>query len=265
MSTARSPIIDAHNHVWPDAVAERALRGNVPDMDVIGDGKVSGLMKVKREAGIDLSVCLAVANNPGQVESANRFIGGLDREHFVPFGTIHPNASPEENLRHLRTHGVQGVKLHPIFQRFRLDDTALYDVLAAIEGEFPTIIHVGAGGGGDGSTCTPAMLRDIALAFPRLDIIACHFGGYHMLAEADESVIGLPLLVDTAWPPTLSVLDPTKVRELIRRHGVERVVFSSDWPTASPAAEVEAIRALGLDEDETEAVLGGNMARVLGL
>ena len=54
------------------------------------------------------------------------------------------------------------------------------------------------------------------------------------------------------------------VRDLIRRHGVEWVVFSSDWPTASPAAEVEAIRALGLDDDETAAVLGGNMARLLG-
>ena len=60
------------------------------------------------------------------------------------------------------------------------------------------------------------------------------------------------------------MLDPVEIRDLIRRHGVERVVFSSDWPTASPKAEVEAIRALGLDDDETAAVLGGNMARVLG-
>ena len=260
----RTPIIDAHNHVWPDEVAERALGGNIPDMDVFGDGKVSGLLQVKQEAGIDLSVCLAVANNAGQVESANRFIGGLDRSHFIPFGTIHPDVSPEENLRHLRDNRVEGVKLHPVFQKFRLDDPALFEVLAALEGEFPTTIHVGAGGGGDGSTCTPAMLRHIALTFPRLDVIACHFGGYHMLHEADESVIGLPVMLDTAWPPSLAVLDPVEVRDLIRRHGVERVVFSSDWPTASPKAEVEAIRALGLDDDETAAVLGGNIARVLG-
>ncbi len=262
--TTRTPIIDAHNHVWPDKVAEKALGGNIPDMEVYGDGKVSGLLTVKQEAGIDLSVCLAVANTPAQVESANRFIGGLDRDHFIPFGTIHPELSPEENLAHLRANKVEGVKLHPVFQKFRLDDPKLFDVLGALAGEFPTIIHVGAGGGGDGSTCTPAMLRDIVLAFPELDVIACHFGGYHMLDDAEQSVIGLPVVLDTAWPPSLAALDPATVRDLIRRHGVERVVFSSDWPTASPAAEVEAIRALGLDDDETAAVLGGNMARLLG-
>ena len=26
-------IIDAHNHVWPDKVAERALGGNIPERD----------------------------------------------------------------------------------------------------------------------------------------------------------------------------------------------------------------------------------------
>jgi predicted TIM-barrel fold metal-dependent hydrolase len=34
---------------------------------------------------------------------------------------------------------------------------------------------------------------------------------------------------------------------------------------ADPAAEVAAVRALGLDDDEVEAVLGGNAARLLGL
>ena len=121
-STNPTPVIDAHNHVWPDKVAEKALGGNIPDMEVFGDGKVSGLLTVKQEAGIDLSVCLAVANTAAQVESANRFIGGLDREHFIPFGTIHPDLSPEENLAHLRANDVQGVKLHPVFQKFRLDD-----------------------------------------------------------------------------------------------------------------------------------------------
>jgi predicted TIM-barrel fold metal-dependent hydrolase len=260
----RTPIIDAHNHVWPDKVAARALGGSVPDMDVFGDGTVAGLRRAKQEAGIDLSVCLAVANTAAQVESAKRFLGGLDREDFIPFGTIHPDLPPEENLAHLRANRVEGVKLHPVFQKFRLDDPKLYDVLGALAGEFPAIIHVGAGGGGDGSTCTPAMLRDIVLAFPDLDVIACHFGGYHMLEAAEASVIGLPVMLDTAWPPSLAALDPSEVRDLIRRHGVERVVFSSDWPTASPGAEVEAIRALGLDDDETAAVLGGNIARVLG-
>lgn len=258
-------IIDGHNHVWPDAIARKALGGNVPGMDLFGDGTVGGLAKAKQDAGIDRSVCLAVANTPNQVERANEFVGALDRKHFIPFGTIHPGLPPDDNLASLRRHRVMGVKLHPVFQGYRLDDPELYDVLAALEGELPVIIHVGAGGGSDGSPCTPAMLRAIAASFPRLAIIACHFGGYHKLDEASQEVIGLPVHIDTSWPPSVSTVDPATVRELIRRHGPERVVFSSDWPTASPEAELRAIRGLGLDEDETSAILGGNLAGLLGL
>jgi predicted TIM-barrel fold metal-dependent hydrolase len=258
-------IIDAHNHVWPDHVAAKALGGNIPDMPLFGDGTVAGLSAAQSEAGIDYSVCLAIANTPKQLETANTFVGSLDRTKFIPFGTIHPDVSPEDNLAVLRANGMRGVKLHPVFQNFRLDDPALFDVLGALEGEFPVIAHVGEGGGGDGSTCTPAMLRKMAKAFPKLDLIACHFGGYHRQAEAAEEVLGLPVMLDTSWPPSVASLDKDAVREVIRRHGVERIVFASDWPTASPAAEVAAIRDLGLDDDETDAILGNNLARVLGL
>jgi predicted TIM-barrel fold metal-dependent hydrolase len=258
-------IIDFHNHVWPPAVARKALGGNIPDMALFGDGTADGLAAAQDEAGIDRSVCLAVANTPAQVEAANRFVGGLDRSRFIPFGTVHPRLDPGDNLRHLRAAGVAGVKLHPVFQGYRLDDRGLWDVLAALEGELPVIVHVGDGGGSDGSACTPAMLADLARAFPRLCLVACHLGGYHRLDDAATSVHGLPVVIDTSWPPSLGELDPAAVRQVIRRHGVDRVVFASDWPTASPAAEVAAVRALGLDDDEEAAVLGGNALRILGL
>lgn len=257
-------IIDAHNHVWPDALAPKALSGNVGDMDLFGDGTVAGLAAAQTAAGIDYSVCLAVANTPDRVEAANRFIGSLDRSRFIPFGTVHPMLAPDENLASLRAHRVRGVKLHPVFQRYRLDDTQLYEVLAALEGVYPVIVHVGAGGGSDGSPCTPAMLRKIVLTFPKLTVIACHFGGYQRLDEAAHEILGLPVYLDTAWPPTLAGVHAESVRDFIRGHGVDRVVFSSDWPTASPAAEIRAIRALGLDDDDVDEILGGNIARILG-
>lgn len=258
-------ILDAHNHVWPDAVARKALGGNIPGMDLFGDGTVAGLLEAQTTAGVDRSVCLAVANTPGQVAKANEFIGGLDRDHFIPFGTIHPQLAPAENLAILRANGVQGVKLHPIFQGYRLDDPDLLAVLRLLAGELPTIIHVGAGAGSDGSPCTPAMLRDLVQAVPDLTVIACHFGGYHHLDEASATVVGLPVMLDTSWPPSLGTLDPAVVTDLVRRHGADRIVFSSDWPTADPAAEIAAVRALGLGDADTDAILGGNLARVLGL
>lgn len=258
-------LIDFHTHVWPPAVAQRALGGNVPDMTLFGDGTTEGLAAAQDAAGIDRSVCLAVANAPSQVEAANRFIGSLDRSRFVPFGTVHPGLSVKENLAHLRSHAVAGVKLHPVFQGYRLDDPRLFAILEGLAGELPVIVHVGDGGGSDGSACTPAMVGALAARLPELVLVACHLGGYHRLAEAAAAVHGSGVFLDTSWPPSLAVLDPAEVRAVIRRHGVERVVFASDWPTADPAAEVAAVRNLGLDEEEAAAVLGGNAARLLGL
>lgn len=258
-------IIDAHNHVWPDPVARKALSGNIPDMKYFGDGTVAGLTAVQDRDGIGRSVCLAVANTPDRVESANRFIGSLDRRRFVPFGTIHPGLEPAANLASLRAHDVLGVKLHPVFQRYRLDDAALWDVLEVLAGELPVIIHVGEGGGGDGTTCTPAMVRTILDRFPTLDVIACHMGGYHRLDDAEHSLIGTRCFLDTAWPPSLDTAPTDRVVELMRRHGLDRIVFASDWPTADPGREVAAVRALGFDHDETDGILGGNLARLLGI
>jgi uncharacterized protein len=86
-----------------------------------------------------------------------------------------------------------------------------------------------------------------------------------MLDEAEDTVVGTDVYLDTSWPPTLATLDPQRIRRLIERHGPDKVIFGSDWPMADPTAEIAAIRALGLSDDDTEAVLGGNLARLLGL
>jgi uncharacterized protein len=100
---------------------------------------------------------------------------------------------------------------------------------------------------------------------PALRLIACHFGGYHRLSEAEQLVVGSRAFLETSWPPRLADLDRERVRSLIRRHGADRVIFGSDWPMADPAAEIAAMRDLGLDPAETEAILGGTLSGILGL
>lgn len=258
-------IIDAHTHVYPDRVAKKAIAASPADLKRFGDGTVAGLTAAMAAAGVDRSVCLGVANTPDRVENANRFAGSLDPSRFIGFGSVHPGLSPEENVASLRAHVLRGAKVHPMFQDLRLDDPRLLATLDAMSGEFAVIIHVGAAGKDPGERCTPAMLAEIVRQFPRLDVIACHFGGYRRFEEAAEIVIGLPVYLDTSWPPSLATLDPQRVRGVIEKHGPDRIVFASDWPMADPGAEIEAVRALGFSDDDTAAMLGGNLARVLGL
>jgi predicted TIM-barrel fold metal-dependent hydrolase len=256
-------VIDVHTHAWPDAIAARALAGSLPELQPVGDGRVSSALEAMDAAGVDRSVCLAVANTPEQVEAANRFVGSLDRTRFVGFGSIHAGLSPEENVASLERHRLCGAKIHPVFQDYRLDDRRLWATLEAIEGRFIALVHVGAGIGTAGERCTPAMVKQIVQRFPRLDLIACHFGGYHALEEADEHIIGLPVYLDTSWPPTVADLDQERVHRIVERHGVERVLFGSDWPMASPSAEIKALQDLPLSDNQCVAILGENTARLL--
>jgi predicted TIM-barrel fold metal-dependent hydrolase len=258
--------IDGHVHVWPDKVAEAALSGAADSFERQGDGTVGSAIEAMDRAGVDRCVSLGVAPAPAQVAAANSFAGSLDPARFIGFGSIHAGLTPEQNIEGLRANGLRGAKVHPLYQGYALDDPRLLGTLDAMQGEFAVIVHVGEGDSPErNARGTPAMMQNLVREFPRLDVIACHFGGYRLLDQAEEMIIGLPVHVDTSWPPGLATLDPARIRKLIERHGPERVIFASDWPMADPAQEVEAIGALGLSDADTAAILGGNIAALLGL
>jgi predicted TIM-barrel fold metal-dependent hydrolase len=260
-------IIDAHAHVWPDRIAEIALSANrLPDLVARGDGTVGGLTDDMARSGVAISCCLGIANEARHVDRVNEFVAGLESESRYGFGTVHVDLSVEDNIASLRRHGVRAVKIHPLFQGFALDDPRLWEVFEAFGDEFAVITHVGAGGSEEANELSsPKMIRDIATQFPRLRLMACHFGGYKILDDAEEMLSGADVVLETSWPPSLKTLRPERVRRLIRDHGAERIVFGSDWPMTSPAEEIRAIEGLGLTDDETKLVLGGTLARVLGI
>lgn len=257
-------IIDAHTHVWPDKVAHRALAGNETGFQHVGDGTLTGLRASMAASGVDRSVVLGVANDAAAVEKVCRFSSSIAAPDIIPLGAVHVDLPVEDNVRLLREHGLVGIKVHPLYQGFGLDDPRLVERLDALDPGMLVVIHVGTGGDRrpvPGSS--PDLLVALARAVPHLNVLACHFGGYHSLDEASELVRGSGILVDTSWPPGLAELDPAWVRDFVRVHGADRVVFASDWPTADPAREIAAIGDLGLGGDDTARILGGNLAEIL--
>jgi predicted TIM-barrel fold metal-dependent hydrolase len=260
-------IIDSHMHVWPDHIAAQVVAGRPTGLEPRFDGTLAGLLRTMDEAGIDMGLALGVANKASTVARTNEFIGQVPRDRLVPFGTVHPDLSVEENLRHLRDNGIRGVKLHPLFQSLSFTDPRVHEIAQGLADDDITVItHAGAGGTPEeNERGNPAALRVLVEKVPELALIACHYGGYHLLDEAESELVGSTAYLETSWPPTMAELDPVRIRDLIRRHGADRVVFGSDWPMTDPAAEMAGIRALGLTDEETAGVLGGNLARLLGL
>ena len=203
-------IIDAHCHVWPDHIAATVLAGRPADLDARHDGTIAGLRRTMDEAGIDRAICLGVAHAARTVQRTNEFIGSVDRTRFIPFGTVHPELSPAANLKSLQDNGIRGVKLHPLFQDLSLADPRVVDIAAALAQAGITVIaHVGAGGDADANDRgSPRSLRALLDAVPGLRVIACHFGGYHRLDEAEELLVGSRAVLETSWPPSTAGLDP---------------------------------------------------------
>ncbi|MDO5501402.1 MAG: amidohydrolase family protein, partial [Propionibacteriaceae bacterium] len=246
-------LFDSHVHVWPDKIADKALAGRVDFMEAGFDGKVSGLEKTLDRCGIQRTVVMGIADHARHVHRTNEFIGGLRSERMIPFGTVHPEVEVTESIESLRANNITGIKLHPLFQRFALDDERIWAVFEAIGDEFPVIAHIGKGGTPEtDELATPAMVARIVDNFPKLRLISCHLGGFHRLDEAENEVIGKDCLIDTTWPPSIAELPKDRVLNLLRRHGTHRVVWGSDWPMSDPGAEVEAIRNLGLSDEEVE-------------
>jgi predicted TIM-barrel fold metal-dependent hydrolase len=260
-------IIDAHTHVWPDRIAPLALVSNpVPGLTARGDGTVAGLEKSMTSTGVGLSCCLTIANEARLVDKVNAFAASLEGQNRAVFGTVHVDLSIEENLLSLRRHGIRAVKIHPLFQSFALNDLRLWELFDALDDDFVVIAHVGEGGDAfTNSLSNPAMVAAIAHQFPRLRFVACHFGGYKLFDQAEEVLGGVDVVLETSWPPALATLRPERVAALIRRHGAERVVFGSDWPMTDPRTEISTIERLGLGDGDTKLVLGGTMARLLGI
>jgi uncharacterized protein len=260
-------IIDTHCHVWPDEIAAKILASRPAGLDPVHDGTLDGLKRTMDDAGIDMAMCLGVAAVARTVEKTNEFIGSIDRSRFVPFGTVHPGLSIQANLASLSENGIRGVKLHPLFQDLSFGDPRVIDLVRALADD-GVIVITHAGSGGDetqNDRGDPQLLREMIDAIPHLKLIACHFGGYHRLDEAERTMIGSRSYLETSWPPRLSDLDIVRVRSIITRHGVDKVVFGSDWPMADPKAEIRAVRSLGLSADVEALILGRNAARLLGI
>jgi len=254
-------IIDAHTHIYPDSIAEKAAGsiGAFYDIPMRYDGTVGALLQICGRAGVDKCVLCSVATSPAQVGSINAFLAReKDRLGFAALCALHPRMTEAELAAALDfacAKGFAGAKLHPDFQRFHADDPAVFFLYRALsERGLALLLHAGDHRHGFSS---PARVASAARAFPALTLVAAHLGGW---SEWEEGARLLPahrnVYVDTS--SSLYGLAPERAREVIRAFGAERVLFGTDYPMWDASEELRGLRALGLTEAELELILHKN-------
>jgi len=262
-------MIDFHTHFFPDQLAARAInqlsRGS-GGLEPVFDGTRAGLIDCMNRDGIDRSVSLMIATKPSQETSVNRFTVENNHGPVICFGSVHPRSRHAlDHLKQLKDSGIIGVKFHPEYQDFDIDDPDVMRLYVKIaELGLITVFHMGLDIGYDyPGRSRPAALARALSAFQGAPVVAAHFGGYMLWEEVRTELVGKPVYFDTSY--CHSRIPAPVARRLIREHGANRILFGSDAPWSSPALEVRMIRHLDLTEQEKAAILDGNARRLLGL
>ena len=120
-------VIDFHTHAFPERIAKGAIEklalasgGLIPQTE----GTLESLRCEMQNDGVDLSVVLGIATNPAQQNNVNSFAAEINEtEGFMAFGSVHPDAPDAVcELERIKELGLKGIKLHPEYQSFFVDD-----------------------------------------------------------------------------------------------------------------------------------------------
>ncbi|HET6320056.1 MAG TPA: amidohydrolase family protein, partial [Chloroflexota bacterium] len=108
----------------------------------------------------------------------------------------------------------------------------------------------------------PLAIGALCRRFPEVTVLMDHMGYREWTSDAIEAARDNPnLFLGT----TIAAFEPTVVQRAVKALGPERVVYGSNWPNCYSDLAVEAIRRVKLGVEAEELVLGGNLARILGL
>lgn len=256
-------IIDAHAHIFPDKIAAGASGGiaRFYDMPTVYDGRVDTLFDAGEAAGVSHFVVQSVATVPEQVSSINQFIAGQMQCHpdrLTGLGTLHPSsADVGADFDQIIQLGLKGIKLHPDFQKFNIDDPAAFAIYERAEGVLPMLIH---SGDHRYDYSHPRRLKRALRQFPKLTVIAAHFGGWSVWPEAAAHLTDTGVYVDTS--SSLYALSAAQAREMIDLFGADHVLFGTDYPMWDYKIEMERFDRLDLDELSRQKILYGNAKRL---
>jgi len=245
-------IIDSHVHLKHGDVAATEY-------------SAEQIVQVMDEAGIDRSVVFAMSTTTRcSIEMATEAVEHFPRR-LIPYAYALPSYERvvlDELAEAIEGRGFRGIKIHQGECRLQ---AYIADPVFALAGELgvPCLIDLG----GDLATAG-RLARD----FPRTKLIIAHFGRYLCTdAALIEQFIALAERHENVWLDASGVVLTWTIRDAVQRIGAERVFFGTDGPHPQPdlltfaRTPMRQIEMLDISDEDKQMVLGGSIARLLGL
>lgn len=258
-------IIDAHTHPMLDPESQIVAVPHPPEAYLaLVDGS-----QVTRAAAITIAhdgdLVRTRARNDAVIklaEDSGRF--------FFPVCSVHPADGPAalEEIDRVAAAGAAWLKLHPNTQRFDVADPAVVQVVSkAAERGLPVLFDAYS----PWDANQPGKFANIAMAVPESKLILAHAHGPGFSQLLVYDVLGrYPSWGRNVWidiSVTGALLSGSPFAEqlvwVLRRVGVDRVVFGSDYPLDHPLAAARAVAELGFTDEELAAILHDNAHELL--
>ena len=262
-------LIDFHTHCFPDKIAERAIAklsyvsgGMKPNTD----GTLGGLLSSMDAQGVDTSVVLNIATNAHQQTSVNDFAASIKSDRIVPFGSVFPD-SPDalDELDRIYDMGLVGVKLHPDYQGFSVDDPKMKPIYKKIASlGLVTVFHAGFDYGFPPPYgATPEKMAAALPWFEGAPVVAAHWGGLSCCEGVLEKLCGKDIYFDTSFG--CGQMPRYYAEKILEKHGADKLLFGTDSPWHTPEAELSLLGTLDLGESDRAKILCENAKRLLHL
>lgn len=261
-------IIDFHTHAFPDRIAEQAIKSlsEKSNLNPFTDGTISDTDKKMKTWGIDRRVMLSIATNPKQQTKVNNFAIEVNNEDTVyAFGSVHPLANDAlEELERIKKAGLKGIKLHPEYQEFKIDDEKMYPIYEkCIKLGFILVFHAGKDiAYPDSLNAPPEAINRLSKDFGGAKFVMAHFGSYGLNDLALEYVAGCDFYIDTSF--SKGYVKKEMGEAIIKKHGADKVLFGSDCPWADPKETFDFINSFDLTNEEKEKIFYKNALKLLG-
>lgn len=245
-------IIDAHLHLRDDVYVGE-------------EGTPENIIRMMDEVGIAKAVLLRL------YVPARKAIEELEKarndypERFIPFAYALPDfCEPTLGLlkEAITYKNFKGLKFHAGI--CPLEDYLIDPALElADELEVPCLIDPA----GDFQN-----MKRIATKYPNLKVIIAHLGQYMCQdSELIDRFIRLAKEHDQLFLDISGVILEEKIKIAIEEVGVTKVIWGTDGPSNKPdpvsftCTELEKVTKLEITMEEKSAILGGNIARLLGI
>ena len=260
-------IFDAHVHVFPEKIAEKATKatGDYYGVAMYSVGNVENIKKEMKEGKITKCLIHSTATRPDQVVHINDYIAKLvsENKEFVGFGTMHPDFSNiKEETERIKSLGLLGIKIHSDFQGFALDEEKALPIYEAARGSLPILFHVGDK---NSDLSHPKRVANVCRLFPDLTVIAAHLGGYSVWDEAEKYLVGKfdNLYFDAS--SSIDFMDDDQAIRIIENHGTDKILFGSDFPMHRPRGTVEKLLSFDFSKRDNKKMLYKNARKLLGV